>query len=119
MLLQLQKEFYLSSLKQTINISDLLCEKKNVRLSFNITKYIKNSQLKVIQVPYIEELRITVIFKFIRERVNIDEYLPTFKKELTVPLENKLTILVVLAYYVYLNNECINGVYFLNNFSLA
>ena len=48
-------------------------------------QYVQNSKLKVLQVPQIEGLRLENIVEFADKRINIKEYLPTFKNQKKLP----------------------------------
>ena len=85
-MLQLEGDVYLPPMPQTnhMYVADVISDSKGKKRIWYL-KYVKNSALKVIQVPHLPGLKINDILSFAREKLEIDQYLQKFKQQDKTP----------------------------------
>ena len=86
-MLQLEADVYLPPIQQANRkyITEIVSGKRKVSPSNTVQIVFENSQLKTIQVPHLEGLRMSNILSFAKLKSDIDKYLPVFKRPDKVP----------------------------------
>ena len=86
----------------------------------NLLKFLKNSQIKTMQVPHSEGLWMRTIMNFARQKLDIDKYLPVFKRSDKVTDQewtwNMGMRWVILLYNEFPNSNRIQKVYYGSSF---